>query len=545
MGLFKKKKEDEDIEETEEEEATSTEGQPVGIQIAKLSAKVDGLVDVRKSFSERFSLISEQIGELRGMIMDANKQIQTIEVDSTRTIELVKEVQPDKFSTSIRRLEGNLEAVKASLESKDAIMKDITEDLKKIRKQMSFYRGIEQVQKLSEEIKKDIFSIKRVQAIVEQHSDKTESMFIDLQKRYGDMEGITKSIRQLEDGLGEIKKRLEKNAFELEKKETKAKFEELQKRFNVFSSASKIENLKEIGQRFDESMNKMEGTLSDMQISMQKVTEIETVFQQVDLPKMAIDVKKIGVFEIEQQKNRELMNQIKEDHKYLGQIKPIMDKQNEIQKKIDPVEQAVGGLLNRVMSMEKEKADGKKLHNIEEEQEIQKDSIKKVIQDMEHVNKNMELIEKGKVDIDRIRKLEESLKSKDAVIQELLEYQEDVQNKFRALEGSIQNLAAKAGTSTPRIRVSRKSPPIMANITGNAPFTFKDGTIITDLKGLAKAIASVADEVFSYHVNPSRNDISVWVENSLKQKALAKVMSTKRSRRDLLSIIKVYSKMLS
>ena len=40
---------------------------------------VEGFAEVRKSFTERFSRVSEQIGELRSMILERDKSIQEIE----------------------------------------------------------------------------------------------------------------------------------------------------------------------------------------------------------------------------------------------------------------------------------------------------------------------------------------------------------------------------------------------------------------------------------------------------------------------------------
>jgi len=131
LKLFRKKPSEKEDEKLEIDPNTD-----INIQIAKLAAKVESMLDIRKSYSERFSLMSEQIGELRGMILDNSKQIQKTEVASSKAIDLVEEVQPQKFMTQLRKTEHNIESLRASLETKESIMNDITEEIKKIRRQM-------------------------------------------------------------------------------------------------------------------------------------------------------------------------------------------------------------------------------------------------------------------------------------------------------------------------------------------------------------------------------------------------------------------------
>jgi hypothetical protein len=63
--------------------------------IIKLKAQFDQFAEMRKVFNERFTRTNEQIGELRGMIMDSNRAMQDVEVKTVKAVDLVEAVHPD------------------------------------------------------------------------------------------------------------------------------------------------------------------------------------------------------------------------------------------------------------------------------------------------------------------------------------------------------------------------------------------------------------------------------------------------------------------
>ena len=99
MGLFKKKLSDEELikkniesqqAELEEKEAAKNKkgddlgDSKLGVEITKIKAQLEGLNEQRQAVNERFSRISEEIGEIRGMGMDTNKAVGNIEASATK-----------------------------------------------------------------------------------------------------------------------------------------------------------------------------------------------------------------------------------------------------------------------------------------------------------------------------------------------------------------------------------------------------------------------------------------------------------------------------
>jgi len=159
MGFFsffkRKKKAADDSDDEEEEEKKEGLGIPedadlvtkVGMiqaTLTKMDAQMESFAEIRKSTSERFTTITEQMGELRGQLMDTNRNMGLIEVKSTRAADLVSAVHPDKLMIEVQKEDGKIEALRANIESNEAMMHNMMDQIKKMRSQVAVYRGMEQ-----------------------------------------------------------------------------------------------------------------------------------------------------------------------------------------------------------------------------------------------------------------------------------------------------------------------------------------------------------------------------------------------------------------
>lgn len=250
MGLFGKKKLDRDeiiaqgIAQAEaealasgqekKEDTFSSGNAKIDMELTKIKAQLESLNEVRKANSERFSRLSEQIGELRGMILDTNKTLSKIEVSATKAIDLVESVQPEKLMVEIRKQEGKAEALKANIEGNEAMMRDIMEELKKMRQQMNFYKGLEQVVKLNEEVKGEILEIKKVEATIERHADKAETIFLDLEKKFAEFEKFQHIVEDVEKSFHAIQNDFDRIKLQLSNKAEKKEVGSLMDKFTEF-----------------------------------------------------------------------------------------------------------------------------------------------------------------------------------------------------------------------------------------------------------------------------------------------------------------------
>jgi methyl-accepting chemotaxis protein len=193
---------DEQKKEEKKEPAASTLGDSpslakVATEIDRIKASVEAFTEVRKSFTERFSRISEQIGELRSMILERDKSIQEIELKSIKAYDLVESVHPEKISVMVQKQDAKAEALKANLEGNEAIMERIVEELKETKRKIEFFRGVEEIVKLSEEVKNELIEIKKIESRVNINTDKVEVIYSEMRKKFQDLETFNSTLQEM------------------------------------------------------------------------------------------------------------------------------------------------------------------------------------------------------------------------------------------------------------------------------------------------------------------------------------------------------------
>ncbi len=213
----------------------------LSIEIDRLKAGQEALQEVRKSFSERFTRISEQIGELRAMILERDRSIQAMELRSVRAIDLVESIKPDKFMMDLERQNVKIEALKANLEGNEAILDQVMEELKDTRRKISFFRGVEEIIKLSEEIKKELIGIKKIEGTINIQTDKVQTIYSDMRRKIQDLDTFNSQLQ-------ESKATIEQNSKEIDFLKTKSmNFAEKDELDSLLSKIQKYtDTLKEI-----------------------------------------------------------------------------------------------------------------------------------------------------------------------------------------------------------------------------------------------------------------------------------------------------------
>ena len=247
MGLFKKKQSRDEliaqgIADSEAAAASTdtkdndvhTGNEKVDLELTKIKAQLESFGEIRKANQERFSRISEQTGELRGMIIDTNKAMSKIEVAATKAVDLVESVHPEKLMVEVRKQDGKIAAQRAMIESNDSIMKDIMAEMKRMRGQMNFYKGTEQVLKMNEEVKKELANIKKMEAVVERHADRVETIFVEVEKKFSNFDKYDTTVKEIKEGFRKMTTDFEKVRAQLVQKEDKKEFVDLLDKFNDF-----------------------------------------------------------------------------------------------------------------------------------------------------------------------------------------------------------------------------------------------------------------------------------------------------------------------
>jgi len=73
---------------------------------------------------------------------------------------------------------------------------------------MSFYKGVDQVVKMNNEIKQELVEIKKTEGMVGKHADKVETIFLEVEKKFYDFERFNDAVKELERSFKKDKFRL-------------------------------------------------------------------------------------------------------------------------------------------------------------------------------------------------------------------------------------------------------------------------------------------------------------------------------------------------
>ena len=153
---------------------------------------------MRGIFNERFSTISEQIGELRNMIVNQEQEFSELEVKSAKTNDIMSQLEPDRILKDISKIDMQIEAIKGKMDSNEAVNSMIMDEIKKQRSKMALFKGIEDTIKLNEEVREELTTIKKVESNIEMHSNKVASMFLQVQKRFNEFEKYKEMAENLQ-----------------------------------------------------------------------------------------------------------------------------------------------------------------------------------------------------------------------------------------------------------------------------------------------------------------------------------------------------------
>lgn len=253
-------------------------------RIEKLDSEMSTLRELLDTQRERFEREGEEIGELRSMLADREKQIRELESKALKASELVAEVQPEKLMSEQKKTEARIDAIKAKLENSEVISGNIIDELKKIKNSMSTFRGTEDILKLNKEVRDELTDIKKVEASVQKHADRVEARYSNFESNFQEFEKMKEAIADNNDFVKALRTDVEKNKADMlgipkkeelyhMKKDIQNTLEIIRKERDVYETRNEsIENVVETTSKkskiVEENMNTLSNTLNDVSKSL-------------------------------------------------------------------------------------------------------------------------------------------------------------------------------------------------------------------------------------------------------------------------------------
>jgi len=85
----------------------------------------------------------------------------------------------------------------------------------------------------------------------------------------------------------------------------------------------------------------------------------------------------------------------------------------------------------------------------------------------------------------------------------------------------------------------RKPKPVLINACNECCFWVCDKKVLRNLAELKVALERMSNKTFTYHVNKNKNDFARWINDVLKEKALARTLKNIKSQKMFLKKIEI------
>ena len=285
------------------------------VEIERLKARLQAMEEMKKADSERFSVISEQIGEMRSMEFEKEKQIGRLEVKATRAADLVQSVQPEKLMEDVLKFEAKLEGLKGKIESNRAMSESVLEQLKEVKRTVVMFEDTKQILELNKDVKNELLNMQRISGIVENRASKIESIFMDVERKFAEFEKyqslgdeLRKNLSNLNTEFNDIKVKINNLAGKedlkktnevlgkelLEKEKLNGNLQEIYKFLEAVKSGYDIakEKYEQVTLINDELIS-LRDDFSRLEMKNKSDTEIETeMMKEIALMKELVERKK-------------------------------------------------------------------------------------------------------------------------------------------------------------------------------------------------------------------------------------------------------------
>ena len=162
----------------------------IAVAIERMQERITAFGESREANNERFTRMSEEIGELRAMIVESQKSIKEIEVKATLASDMVKEVHPETLSIETRKLNTKFEALNAEISSLKSFDSSIFTELKEIKRRVDTFKGADAIMRLHDDIKKELIDIQKTKLSTDADANKVEQIFIDIQRNFSDFQKL-------------------------------------------------------------------------------------------------------------------------------------------------------------------------------------------------------------------------------------------------------------------------------------------------------------------------------------------------------------------
>ena len=240
------------IQKEIDSEATKEEN--LLIKIEKLEGKLETEAEQRSGLSDRILNLSEEMGELRSMILSREKIFNDMDVTFEKMKDMVHEVKPEKIKFNLEKKEEHLLELDARAERFDSLLKEMGNEIKNYRQQMSHIKSFDNLESMYDKIQNNLKKIDESKNFIDVKTSKVEQMFSDFNTHSKDFARAAVKVQSFDEMVKDFMKTMEQQSVTIKEsakasdiEKIKASVEELGKNMqNVNNRTAKLQALDKI-----------------------------------------------------------------------------------------------------------------------------------------------------------------------------------------------------------------------------------------------------------------------------------------------------------
>ncbi|HKZ45304.1 MAG TPA: hypothetical protein VJ343_01220, partial [archaeon] len=202
------------------------------LRIEKTDGKMEILENFKKDIDERIGYLSENIGELRNMILEKEKNLSEVEKSVGIVLESISDLDADKIKKQLLKRDAEIEEVRANNEKLENMILAVQGENRKFLESMEKVKSVENLLTTSEKIDVKLANLEETKMYAERIATKVEAIFSELSEKLESLEHQKEQIEKMDALTVDIVKMLDEMSIKFAKFVTKIELEAMKDEIN-------------------------------------------------------------------------------------------------------------------------------------------------------------------------------------------------------------------------------------------------------------------------------------------------------------------------
>ena len=180
------------------------------VQVESINARIDSIVEWIKQFYDRFSYVSESIGEIRTTSMNNEKRISEEMKEANKVVDIMREIKPEELRVSYQKSDMKMTALAEKIEANRLFMDEVMKEMNDLRRKSEVFIGTEGLMRLNNDTKKDLVEVQKLASKTRMQADKGQEIFMELRKGFADSQKVGAIVGNLDESYAGVREAIER-----------------------------------------------------------------------------------------------------------------------------------------------------------------------------------------------------------------------------------------------------------------------------------------------------------------------------------------------